>query len=269
MSPHGPGFHLTDQGFTSRTRASPHGPGFTSRTRASPHGPGFHLTDQGFTSRTRALPHGPGLFTSWTRVHLTDQGFHLTDQGSPRGPGVHLTDQGFTSRTRVFTSRTRVHLTDQGFHLTDQGSPHGPGVHLTDQGRFHLFNNLAKTVLGMRNGSLGKPPIIAEAAASSVLSGRRYYWRGFESDRGSTIRTASGRGGRGGRGGRSGPGAAGSNSGRLRTTPYDRQEPAARRGGMRGMPRGRGSGFSFYYTVASSTLSFPFLCQFDSSINHF
>jgi hypothetical protein len=68
----------------------------------------------------------------------------------------------------------------------------GDGVHLTDQGRFHLFNSLAKTVLGMRNGSLGKPPLIAEAAASSVLSGRRFYWRGFESDRGSTVRLPAG-----------------------------------------------------------------------------
>jgi hypothetical protein len=122
------------------------------------------------------------------------------------------------------------------------------GDHLTDQGRFHLFNSLAKTVLGMRNGSLGKPPEIAKAAASSVLSGRRYYWRGFESDRGSTIRPASGRGGRGGRGGRSGSGTggSGSGSGRQRTSPYDRPEQAARRGSMRGMPRGRGSGFSYY-----------------------
>ena len=122
----------------------------------------------------------------------------------------------------------------------------GDGVHLTDQGRFHLFSNLAKTVLGMRNGSLGKPPISAEAAASSVLSGRRYYWRGFESDRGSTIRPSSGRGGRGGRGSRAGSGPADSNSGRMRTTPYDRQEPSARRESMRGTARGRGRGFSFY-----------------------
>jgi hypothetical protein len=56
----------------------------------------------------------------------------------------------------------------------------------------------------MRNGSVGKPPLIAEAAASSVLSGRKFYWRGFESDRGSTIRPAGGRGRRGGRGGSSG-----------------------------------------------------------------
>jgi hypothetical protein len=50
----------------------------------------------------------------------------------------------------------------------------GDGVHLTDQGRFHLFNNLAETVLGLRNGSLGKPLIIADVAASSELSGRRF-----------------------------------------------------------------------------------------------
>jgi hypothetical protein len=123
----------------------------------------------------------------------------------------------------------------------------GDGVHLTDQGRFHLFNNLAKTVLGMRNGSLGKPPIIAEAAASSVLSGRRFYWRGFESDRGSTVRPAGGRGWRGGRSGSSGreetrPGSSG--SGRQRATPYARQEPSTRGGNTRGMARGKGRVFS-------------------------
>jgi hypothetical protein len=119
----------------------------------------------------------------------------------------------------------------------------GDGVHLTDQGRFHLFNNLAKTVLGMRNGSVGKPPLIAEAAASSVLSGRKFYWRGFESDRGSTVRPAGGRGWRGGRGGSSGrdesrPGSSG--SGRQRATPYARSEQSVRGGNARGTPRGRG-----------------------------
>ena len=119
----------------------------------------------------------------------------------------------------------------------------GDGVHLTDQGRFHLFNNLAKTVLGMRNGSVGKPPLITEAAASSVLSGRKFYWRGFESDRASTIRPAGGRGRRGGRGGSSGrdesrPGSSG--SGMQRATPYARSEQPVRGGSTRGTPRGRG-----------------------------
>ncbi len=119
----------------------------------------------------------------------------------------------------------------------------GDGVHLTDQGRFHLFNSLAKTVLGMRNGSLGKPPLIAEAAASSVLSGRRFYWRGFESDRGSTVRPAGGRGWRGGRSGGSGrdesrPGS----TGRQRLTPYTRPDLFARGGNARGAPLGRGRG---------------------------
>ncbi len=31
------------------------------------------------------------------------------------------------------------------------------GVHLSDSGRYHLFNNLAKTVMGLRHGSSGKP----------------------------------------------------------------------------------------------------------------
>jgi hypothetical protein len=123
----------------------------------------------------------------------------------------------------------------------------GDGVHLTDQGRFHLFNSLAKTVLGMGNGSLGKPPLIAEAAASSVLSGRRFYWRGFESDRGSTVRPAGGRGWRGGRSvssGRDESRPGGSGSGRQRTTPYTRTEQSGRGGHMFGTPRGRGRGFS-------------------------
>jgi hypothetical protein len=109
------------------------------------------------------------------------------------------------------------------------------GVHLTEQGRFHLFNNLAKTVLSLKDGSIGKPPKPAEAAACSLISGRKFYWRGFESDRGSTSRPSAGRGG--GRGGR-GPGRARGSSGRQRVTPYSRQEAAncgsggaARRGG--------------------------------------
>jgi hypothetical protein len=109
------------------------------------------------------------------------------------------------------------------------------GVHLTEQGRFHLFNNLAKTVLSLKDGSIGKPPKPAEAAACSLISERKYYWRGFESDRGSTSRPSAGCGG--GRGGR-GPGRARGNSSRQRATPYSRQEAAssgscgaARRGG--------------------------------------
>ncbi len=98
------------------------------------------------------------------------------------------------------------------------------GVHLTEQGRFHLFNNLAKTVLSLKDGSIGKPPKPAEAAACSLISGRKYYWRGFESDRGSTSRPSAGRGG--GRGGR-GPGRARGSSSRQRVTPYSRQDAAA------------------------------------------
>ncbi len=105
------------------------------------------------------------------------------------------------------------------------------GVHLTDSGRFHLFNNLAKTVLGLRDGSLGKPPNIAEAAASSLLSGQSFYWRGFVSDRGSATRPRAGRG-------RGGPSSSRGGTSRRdsqlqRPCPYSRPE----RGG-----RGRGRG---------------------------
>jgi hypothetical protein len=101
----------------------------------------------------------------------------------------------------------------------------GDGVHLSEQGRFHLFNNLAKTVLSLKDGSIGKPPKPAEAAACSLISGRKYYWRGFDSDRGSTSRPSAGRGG--GRGGRS-PGRARGNSGReLRRTAARRPLTAA------------------------------------------
>jgi hypothetical protein len=49
----------------------------------------------------------------------------------------------------------------------------GPdGIHLTDSGRMHLFNNLAKMILGMKAGTVGKPPKIAEAAACSSVSCR-------------------------------------------------------------------------------------------------
>ncbi len=45
------------------------------------------------------------------------------------------------------------------------------GVHFLAQGRYNLFTNLAKTISGLKNGTLGKPNK-AEAAAS-VASGRR------------------------------------------------------------------------------------------------
>jgi hypothetical protein len=108
----------------------------------------------------------------------------------------------------------------------------GPdGVHLTDSGRMHLFNNLAKTILGMKAGTVGKPPKIAEAAACSSVSGRTYYWRGFTSDRGSLTRPppASGRG------------RGGSRQGANRVVPYSR--PGMPRGGGRG-GGGGGSGGS-------------------------
>jgi hypothetical protein len=101
----------------------------------------------------------------------------------------------------------------------------GDGVHLTEQGRFHLFNNLAKTILGLKDGSIGKPLKMDEAAACPLISGRKFFWRGFESDQGSTSRPSAGRGGggRGRGGGRS-----------TRVTPYSRQESAARGGGRGG-----------------------------------
>jgi hypothetical protein len=106
----------------------------------------------------------------------------------------------------------------------------GDGVHLTEQGRFNLFNSLAKTILGLRDGSIGKPPKTAEAAACSLISGRKFFWRGFESDRGSAMRPPTGRGG-GGRGRGGGRGT--------RVTPYSRQE-AAGRGGSHGGTSKRG-----------------------------
>jgi hypothetical protein len=110
----------------------------------------------------------------------------------------------------------------------------GDGVHLTEQGRFHLFNNLAKTILGLKDGSIGKPPKPAEAAACSLISGRKYFWRGFESDRGSTSRPVSGRGGR------RGSGCARGGSGRLRVTPYSRHETAVRGGSSGGASKRSG-----------------------------
>ncbi len=93
------------------------------------------------------------------------------------------------------------------------------GIHLTDQGRFNLFNTLAKAVLGLRSGSLGCPPKSAVAAALPLVSGKKYFWRGFSSDRGSTVRPAS-RGGARGRGS-STRGASGGGRGRgNRPTPY-------------------------------------------------
>jgi hypothetical protein len=107
------------------------------------------------------------------------------------------------------------------------------GVHLSEAGRFHTFNNLAKIVLGMRAGTVGKPPINAEAAASSPVSGKRYYWRGFTSDRGSAVRPATHRGRGPGRasGGGVGRGRAG-RGGQQRPAPYTR--PEAGRAGHRG-----------------------------------
>ncbi len=122
----------------------------------------------------------------------------------------------------------------------------GPdGVHLSDSGRYHTFNSLAKTILGMRAGTVGKPPNNAVAAASSSVSGKRFYWRGFISDRGSAVRPTSNRGrgsGRGGGGGAS-RGAAGrggvvDRGGQQRPTPYAR--PDTGRAGFRGA-RGRAS----------------------------
>jgi hypothetical protein len=56
----------------------------------------------------------------------------------------------------------------------------GPdGVHLTEVGRMHLFNNLVKVILDMKSGTLGRPPKTAVAAASSSVTGKTFYWRGF------------------------------------------------------------------------------------------
>ena len=104
------------------------------------------------------------------------------------------------------------------------------GVHLTDQGRFNLFSTLAKAVLGLRNGSIGCPPKSAVAAALPLVSGKKFFWRGFTSDRGSSVRPAS-------RGGSRGRGAASSGRGRgSRPAPYSRPDNFNQRG------RGRGRG---------------------------
>ncbi len=108
------------------------------------------------------------------------------------------------------------------------------GLHLTEVGRMHLFNNLAKVILDMKSGTLGRPPKTAVAAASSSVSGKTFYWRGFVSDRGSVSRPAVHRGrGRGGRGGQHSSGRgdlhASGGKGRARPAPY--QRPGLPRGG--------------------------------------
>jgi hypothetical protein len=108
------------------------------------------------------------------------------------------------------------------------------GVHLTDQGRFNFFNTLAKAVLGLRNGTLGGPPKSAVAAALPLVSGKKFFWRGFTSDRGSVVRPV----GRPGRGrGSSSRGVPGGGRGRgSRPSPYARVDQSASRG------RGNGRG---------------------------
>jgi hypothetical protein len=109
------------------------------------------------------------------------------------------------------------------------------GVHFTEFGRFHVFNSLAKTIIGLQEGTVGKPPVPAEAAASISVTGRRFYWRGFSSDRGSTCRPA-GRGGASGTRGRGdvrGRGGSAGRGGQHRHVPYSKAV---------GEPRGRGRG---------------------------
>jgi hypothetical protein len=110
------------------------------------------------------------------------------------------------------------------------------GVHLTDQGRFNFFNTLAKAVLGLRNGTLGGPPKSAVAAALPFVSGKKYFWRGFSSDRGSAVRPA----GRPSRGrGSSSRGTTSGGRGRgSRPSPYTRVDQSASRG------RGRARGYN-------------------------
>jgi hypothetical protein len=86
----------------------------------------------------------------------------------------------------------------------------------------------------MKSGSLGRPPKPAVAAASSSVSGKTFYWRGFVSDRGSVSRPAAHRGrGRGGRGGlhNSGRGDLHTSGGRGRARPAPYQRPGLPRGG--------------------------------------
>jgi hypothetical protein len=118
----------------------------------------------------------------------------------------------------------------------------GPdGVHFTESGRHHLFANLAKTIIGLQDGTVGKPPKTAEAAASVSVPGRRFYWRGFNSDRGSTSRPirggpagSRGRGDGRARGGGAARGGAG-RGGQYRHDPYN----MVRGRGTSGRGRGR------------------------------
>ncbi len=121
----------------------------------------------------------------------------------------------------------------------------GPdGVHFTESGRFHMFNNLSKTIIGLQDSTVGKPPKPAEAGASVSVPGRKFYLRGFKSDRGSTSRpNCSGPAGSRSRGDASahGGGAARGGAGRggqYRHDPYNMAAGAARQRGMSG--RGRG-----------------------------
>ncbi len=109
------------------------------------------------------------------------------------------------------------------------------GVHFTEFGRFHVFNSPAKTIIGLQEGTVGKPPVPAEAAASISVTGRRFYWRGFSSDRGSTCRPASrgGASGTRGRGDVRGRGGSAGRGGQHRHVPYSKAA---------GEPRGRGKG---------------------------
>jgi hypothetical protein len=105
------------------------------------------------------------------------------------------------------------------------------GVHFSAQGRYNLFTNLAKTIYGLKNGTLGKPPNKAEAAAS-VVSGRKFYWRGFLSECRSSLRPAIKRGGGAGR-------ARGRGTDKTRPTPYIKPAPmGCGRGGRGGSNRG-------------------------------
>jgi hypothetical protein len=121
----------------------------------------------------------------------------------------------------------------------------GPdGVHFTECGKFHMFNSLAKTIIGLQDGTVGKPPKPAEAAASVSVPGRKFYWRGFNSDRGSTSRPnrggpagSRGRGDARARGGGAARGGAGP-GGQYRHDPYNMAAGAAHGRGMSG--RGRG-----------------------------
>ncbi len=113
------------------------------------------------------------------------------------------------------------------------------GVHFTEYGRFHLFNSLAKTIIGLQEGTGGKPPKPAEAAASVSVPDRRFY-----SDRGSTScpnrggsSSSRGRGDGCGRGRGATRGGAG-RGGLYRHDPYNKTAGAARGCGMSGCGRG-------------------------------